>query len=91
MSFPVAPRGRLSELIYSHCASAGVLADRVGLAAEVRAALAYFFEHWDGGGLPVGAGVRVNVGVAVGIAVIVAHGWMLNRMVSVRELFEPSS
>jgi HD-GYP domain-containing protein (c-di-GMP phosphodiesterase class II) len=47
--------GRLSELIHSHCASAGVLADRVGLAAEVREALAYFFERWDGGGLPVGA------------------------------------
>ena len=55
MSFPVAPRGRLSELIHSHCASAGVLADRVGLDAEVREALAYFFERWDGGGLPVGA------------------------------------
>ena len=55
VSFPVAPRGRLSELIHSHCASAGVLADRVGLDAEVREALAYFFEHWDGGGLPVGA------------------------------------
>src|SRR5512133_293587 len=55
VSFPVAPRGRLSELIHSHCASAGVLADRVGLAAEVREALAYFFERWDGGGLPVGA------------------------------------
>jgi HD-GYP domain-containing protein (c-di-GMP phosphodiesterase class II) len=55
VSFLVAPRGRLSELIHSHCASAGVLADRVGLAAEVRAALVYFFEHWDGGGLPVGA------------------------------------
>jgi HD-GYP domain-containing protein (c-di-GMP phosphodiesterase class II) len=55
VSFLVAPRGRLSELIHSHCASAGVLADRVGLAAEVREALAYFFERWDGGGLPVGA------------------------------------
>jgi HD-GYP domain-containing protein (c-di-GMP phosphodiesterase class II) len=55
VSFPVAPRGRLSELIHSHCASAGVLADRVGLAAEVRETLAYFYERWDGGGLPVGA------------------------------------
>jgi HD domain len=32
-----------------------VLADRVGLAAEVREALAYSFERWDGSGLPVGA------------------------------------
>ena len=55
MSFLVAPRGRLSQLIHSHCASAGVLADRVGLAAEVREALAYFFERWDGSGLPLGA------------------------------------
>ena len=55
VSFLVAPRGRMSELVHSHCASAGVLADRVGLAAEVREALAYSFERWDGGGLPVGA------------------------------------
>ena len=54
-SFAVDPRRRLSELISSHCASAGVLAERVGLGEGVRKALAYSFERWDGGGLPMGA------------------------------------
>jgi HD-GYP domain-containing protein (c-di-GMP phosphodiesterase class II) len=49
-------RRRLSELILSHCTSAGVLADRVGLPRGVRDVLAFSFERWDGGGLP--AGVR---------------------------------
>jgi HD-GYP domain-containing protein (c-di-GMP phosphodiesterase class II) len=48
-------RGHLREVIRSHCTSAGLLADRVGLGAEVRDALAYSFERWDGGGLPGGA------------------------------------
>jgi HD-GYP domain-containing protein (c-di-GMP phosphodiesterase class II) len=48
-------RGRLSELIRSHCASAGHLADRMGLGEPVRNALACAFERWDGSGLPKGA------------------------------------
>ncbi len=49
-------RGRLSELIRSHCTSAGLLADRLGLSDGVRHAVGYSFERWDGGGLPTGAG-----------------------------------
>lgn len=48
------PRGRLSELIHSHCASAARLADRLTLGDPVRDALACTFERWDGSGLPDG-------------------------------------
>lgn len=48
-------RGHLRELIRSHCSSAGVLADRVGVGDDVGRALAFVFERWDGGGLPTGA------------------------------------
>jgi HD-GYP domain-containing protein (c-di-GMP phosphodiesterase class II)/DNA-binding CsgD family transcriptional regulator len=68
VSFLADPRGRVSELIHSHCASAGLLADRVGLAAGVREALAYSFERWDGGGLP--ASVR---GDAIPVEMRVVH------------------
>jgi HD-GYP domain-containing protein (c-di-GMP phosphodiesterase class II) len=49
-------RGHLSQLIHSHCTSAALLADRMGLGPDVQAALAYTFERYDGGGMP--AGVR---------------------------------
>ena len=48
-------RGQLSQLIHSHCMSAAMLAERIGLGADVQAALAYTFERFDGGGLPAGA------------------------------------
>lgn len=48
-------RGQLSRLIHSHCASAALLADRIGLGPDVQAALAFAFERYDGGGLPAGA------------------------------------
>jgi len=48
-------RGHLSELIHSHCMSAGLLAERIGVGADVQAALAFTFERYDGGGLPTGA------------------------------------
>lgn len=48
-------RGHISRLIHSHCASAALLADRIGLGPNVQAALAYTFERYDGGGLPTGA------------------------------------
>jgi HD-GYP domain-containing protein (c-di-GMP phosphodiesterase class II) len=48
-------RGRLSGLIHSHCTSAALLADRIGLGPDVQAALAFAFERYDGGGLPAGA------------------------------------
>lgn len=48
-------RGNISRLIHSHCASAALLADRMGLGPNVQAALAFAFERYDGGGLPAGA------------------------------------
>ena len=47
-------RGHLSRLVRSHCASATPLAQRIGLGADVQAALAFTFERYDGGGLPNG-------------------------------------
>ena len=48
-------RGHVSTLIHSHCASAGLLARRIGLAEDVQTALRFTFERFDGGGLPAGA------------------------------------
>lgn len=48
-------RGRISQLIHSHCTSAALLADRIGLEPQVQAALKFTFERYDGGGLPTGA------------------------------------
>nr|WP_231751034.1 HD domain-containing phosphohydrolase [Mycobacterium sp. NAZ190054] len=49
-------RGQIAQLIHSHCASAGMLADRLGLSAEVQSMRGYTFERYDGGGLPAGVG-----------------------------------
>lgn len=60
-------RGQLSRMIHSHCASAGMLADRLGVDSAVRDALAYTFERYDGGGLPggvSGAAIPVTMRVA---------------------------
>jgi HD-GYP domain-containing protein (c-di-GMP phosphodiesterase class II) len=48
-------RGHISHLIHSHCTSAALLADRIGLRTDVQTALRYTFERFDGGGLPNGA------------------------------------
>jgi HD-GYP domain-containing protein (c-di-GMP phosphodiesterase class II) len=48
-------RGQMSRLIHSHCTSAALLADRMGLGPGVQKALAFTFERYDGGGLPRGA------------------------------------
>ncbi|WP_395310841.1 HD domain-containing phosphohydrolase [Mycobacterium sp. AMU20-3851] len=48
-------RGHLSRMIHSHCTSAALLADRMGLGPEVQAALGFAFERFDGGGMPTGA------------------------------------
>ncbi|OBK74163.1 HD domain-containing phosphohydrolase [Mycobacterium sp. 1274761.0] len=48
-------RGQISRLIHSHCTSAGLLADRIGLSGDVQKVLAFTFERFDGGGLPTGA------------------------------------
>lgn len=65
-SFALHLRGQLTELISSHCRSAGTLADRLGLPAPVSDALAYVFERWDGGGLPSGvAGEEIPLGMRI--------------------------
>ncbi|MEO3760987.1 HD domain-containing phosphohydrolase [Mycobacterium sp. B14F4] len=48
-------RGHISQLIHSHCTSASLLAERIGLDTDVQDAMRYTFERYDGGGLPNGA------------------------------------
>ncbi len=48
------PRLRLAGVIHSHCQSASLLADRIGLGGDVSRGVRYAFERWDGGGLPQG-------------------------------------
>lgn len=55
-------RGHISELIHSHCTSAALLAERIGLPADVQTALRHTFERYDGGGLPNGvAGEEIPI------------------------------
>ncbi len=61
-------RRRMHELLESHYASAGALADRLGLGAGVRDAIHHTFERWDGTGLPRGIG-----GPAIPIAMRIVH------------------
>src|SRR3954451_11892508 len=48
------PRRRMAALIHSHCLSASLMAERIGLDACVRDAVQSSFERWDGSGLPTG-------------------------------------
>ena len=48
------PRTRMAALIHSHCQSAGLMAEHVGLDRSVGEAVACAFERWDGNGLPEG-------------------------------------
>ena len=50
----LAPRTRMAALIHSHCMSAGMMAERIGLTRAVRDAVESGFERWDGSGLPEG-------------------------------------
>ena len=54
-AFTLTARNQVAKLIHSHCSSAGVLSDRMGLGRQVGEALAYIFERWDGRGMPNGA------------------------------------
>ncbi len=54
-AFVFTARNQVAKLIHSHCSSAGVLSDRMGLDRQVAEALTYIFERWDGGGMPNGA------------------------------------
>ncbi len=58
----------MHSLIDSHYASAGALADRLGLGGGVREAIHHAFERWDGTGLPRGVS-----GDAIPIAMRVVH------------------
>jgi HD-GYP domain-containing protein (c-di-GMP phosphodiesterase class II) len=55
VAFVLTARNQVARLIHSHCSSAGVLSDRMGLDRHVGEALAYIFERWDGRGMPNGA------------------------------------
>src|SRR3954463_12845001 len=54
-AFTLTARNQVAKLIHSHCSSAGVLSDRMGLDRQVGEALAFIFERWDGRGMPNGA------------------------------------
>ena len=54
-AFVLTARNQVAKLIDSHCTSAGVLSDRMGLDPQVSEALSYIFERWDGRGMPNGA------------------------------------
>lgn len=59
-------RGNLGGLVQSHCLSASLLADEIGLGEGVGAALPFAFERWDGSGLPSGAaGEHIPVAMRV--------------------------
>ena len=53
-AFLLTARNQVGKLIHSHCSSAGVLSDRMGLDRQVGQALACIFERWDGRGMPNG-------------------------------------
>jgi HD-GYP domain-containing protein (c-di-GMP phosphodiesterase class II) len=54
-AFVLTARNQVAKIIQSHCSSAGVLSDRMGLDRHVAQALGYIFERWDGRGMPNGA------------------------------------
>jgi HD-GYP domain-containing protein (c-di-GMP phosphodiesterase class II) len=59
-------RGNLGTLVRSHCLSAALLAEEIGLGADVCEALPYAYERWDGSGLPTGAaGSQIPVAMRV--------------------------
>lgn len=59
-------RGNLGGLVQSHCLSASLLADEIGLGPDVGRALPFTYERWDGSGLPTAAaGDRLPVAIRV--------------------------
>lgn len=58
--FAATANSAVKALILSHCTSAGRLAERVGLDADMPDILIHTFERWDGKGLPVGvSGIEI--------------------------------
>jgi HD-GYP domain-containing protein (c-di-GMP phosphodiesterase class II) len=59
-------RGNLGALVQSHCLSAALLAEEIGLGAPVCEALPFAYERWDGSGMPAGAaGDQIPVAMRV--------------------------
>jgi HD-GYP domain-containing protein (c-di-GMP phosphodiesterase class II) len=54
MTLMAAPRTQMAALIHSHCLSAGLMAERIGLERAVAEAVESSYERWDGTGLPTG-------------------------------------
>jgi HD-GYP domain-containing protein (c-di-GMP phosphodiesterase class II) len=54
-AFMMTAREQMTTVIQSHYVSAGCLADRLNMGPDVRTAIGYTFERWDGAGLPDGA------------------------------------
>jgi HD-GYP domain-containing protein (c-di-GMP phosphodiesterase class II) len=50
----LSPRTQMAALIHSHCQSAGLMAERIGLERAVGEAVECGYERWDGSGLPRG-------------------------------------
>ena len=49
-----APKAQMAALIHSHCLSAGLMAESIGLDRAVAEAVECAYERWDGRGLPDG-------------------------------------
>ena len=65
-SFLIHGSASMSDLIRSHCLSAGMFAERFGLGPDVREVLPQAFERWDGRGLPMGlAGNQLSLAMRV--------------------------
>ncbi|MGO4680383.1 HD domain-containing phosphohydrolase [Microbacterium sp. 2MCAF23] len=59
-------RGRLGALLHSHCLSAALLAERLGLPRAVQEAVSAAFERYDGRGLPRGlAGEEIPIAMRI--------------------------
>jgi HD-GYP domain-containing protein (c-di-GMP phosphodiesterase class II) len=54
LTLMTAPRSQMTTLIHSHCLSAGLMAEHIGLDRRVVEAVGCAYERWDGSGLPEG-------------------------------------
>jgi HD-GYP domain-containing protein (c-di-GMP phosphodiesterase class II) len=62
----LSPRTQMAALMHSHCLSAGLMAEHIGLARAVGEAVECAFERWDGSGLPRGRrGVEIPLATRV--------------------------
>jgi HD-GYP domain-containing protein (c-di-GMP phosphodiesterase class II) len=80
-------RGQLSRLMHSHCTSAALLADRMGLPAGVQTALRFTFERYDGTGQPEGASgdaipIHTRVGQLADMAEVHHHTYGVDAAIA---------